>query len=172
MEIRILSAADAEAYWRIRLESLECDPEAFGASVEEHRTFSMDDAAKRISADANSFVVGVFDGERLVGTAGFFRSKGIKERHKGRIWGVYVSRSARGKGAARRMLRALLDRAIAMDGLEQIQLAVGDTQETAARLYRSLGFESFGVEKQALKVGDRYIDVDHMVLYVRPSAMS
>jgi ribosomal protein S18 acetylase RimI-like enzyme len=87
----------------------------------------MDDAAKRISADANSFVVGVFDGERLVGAAGFFRSKGIKERHKGRIWGVYVSRSARGKGAARRMLRVLLDRAIAMDGLEQIQLAIGDT---------------------------------------------
>ena len=70
------------------------------------------------------------------------------------------------------MLRALLDRAIAMDGLEQIQLAVGDTQETAARLYRSLGFESFGVEKQALKVGDRYIDEDHMVLYVRPSVTS
>ena len=30
MEIRVLNANDASAYWKIRLEALECDPEAFG----------------------------------------------------------------------------------------------------------------------------------------------
>ena len=29
MELRSLTAADASACWKIRLEALECDPEAF-----------------------------------------------------------------------------------------------------------------------------------------------
>jgi hypothetical protein len=31
-------------------------------------------------------------------------------------------------------------------------------------LYRSLGFESFGVEPRAMRVGDRFYDEEHMVL--------
>jgi ribosomal protein S18 acetylase RimI-like enzyme len=167
MKIRFLTAADAAAYWNIRLDALECDPEAFGASAEEHRTITVEDIATRLSDDpANNFVVGAFDGEQLVGTAGFYRSKRIKERHKGHIWGVYVSRKERGEGTAREMLQVLLDRAIRTEGIEQIMLAVATTQDAACKLYRSLGFETFGLEKRALKVGDRYIDEQHMALYL------
>jgi hypothetical protein len=100
MEIRVLNANDASAYWKIRLEALECDPEAFGSSVEEHRALAEDEVAARISYDpANKFVVGAFSGERLLGTAGFFRDKGLKVRHKGHIWGVYVTSEARSRGS-------------------------------------------------------------------------
>jgi len=33
-------------------------------------------------------------------------------------------------------------------------------------LYASLGFEVFGTEKRALKVGQRYVDEDYMVLFL------
>jgi hypothetical protein len=37
-------------------------------------------------------------------------------------------------------------------------------QIAAKTLYRSLGFETYGVEPRGLKVGDDYLDVEHMVL--------
>ncbi|MFZ0199410.1 MAG: GNAT family N-acetyltransferase [Candidatus Sulfotelmatobacter sp.] len=168
MEIRFLNAEDAPAYWDIRLEALRCEPEAFGSSAEEHRALPVAEIAARISGDPlNTFVVGAFVGGKLVGTAGFFRNKGLKERHKGRVWGVYVTREARGKGAGREMMRMLLERAAQVEGIEQIMLSVVTTQDAAVRLYGSLGFESFGCERCALKIGDRYLDEENMVLFVK-----
>jgi ribosomal protein S18 acetylase RimI-like enzyme len=167
MEIRFLTADDANAYCKIRLEALERDPEAFGASAEEHRTMSVDAVAARWCSDpANNFVVGAFDGERLVGTAGFYRNKGIKERHKRHIWGVYVTGDERGRGVGRLMLRAILERAAGIEGLEQIMLAVATTQDAALALHRSLGFRSYDREPRALKIGNRCVDEEHMVLNV------
>ena len=169
LELRFLTSNDATAYWNIRLEALECEPEAFGSSVEEHRALTVDDIAARLSFDpSNNFVVGAFVGERLVATAGFFRNKGLKERHKGLIWGVYVTRNARGKRAGRNMLQMLLERAGAIQGIDQIMLSVATVNEAALRLYRSLGFQSYGCERRALKIGERYVDEEHMVLYIKP----
>lgn len=58
----------------------------------------------------------------------------------------------------------LLERAAVVAGLEQVLLSVARTQEAAIRLYRSLGFEPYGCEPRALKVGNRFIDEEHMIL--------
>ena len=101
IDLRFLAASDVDAYRNIRLEALESEPGAFGSSPEEHHGLSREEIAERISFDpSEKFVVGAFVGDRLVGTAGFFRHKGLKERHKGHIWGVYVAREARGKQPA------------------------------------------------------------------------
>ncbi|MGA3347908.1 MAG: N-acetyltransferase [Candidatus Sulfotelmatobacter sp.] len=169
MEIRFLTEADVQAYWHTRLEALKCGPDAFGSSAEEHHLLNMDAVAARISNQKYNFVSGAFDGKLLVGTAGFFRGRNIKEHHKGNIWGVYVKAEARRQGIARAMMRLLLDRANQIEGMEQIMLSVAATQTAAVKLYRSLGFETYGHEKRALKMGDRYIDEEHMVLMVRTS---
>ena len=167
IDLRFLAASDVDAYRNIRREALESEPGAFGSSPEEHHGLSREEIAERISFDpSEKFVVGAFVGDRLVGTAGFFRHKGLKERHKGHIWGVYVAREARRQQVGRDMLRMLLERASHVGGIEQIMLSVATTQNAAVSLYRSLGFEPFGCERRALKIGDQYVDEEHMVLFI------
>jgi ribosomal protein S18 acetylase RimI-like enzyme len=168
MEIRILTAEDANQGWRLRREALESDPEAFSASSDEHQRLSLEDVRKKLdAAGQDSFVVGALQHGRLAGMAGFYRETGIKTRHKGRIWGVYVTPEKRQGGIGRKLLQFLLERARAMAGLDQIHLSVTTPQTAAAQLYRSMGFGSFAVEPRALKIGGRYIDEQYMVLRLK-----
>jgi ribosomal protein S18 acetylase RimI-like enzyme len=149
------------------VEALEREAEAFSASLEEYQSLSIEEVKRRLWSSREAFVVGAFEDGHMQGMAGFYRDKGPKSRHKGRVWGVYVTADARGKGLGKKMMQALLERGSAIDGVEQILLSVTTTQGAAMGLYHSLGFETFGCEPRALQVGGRFIDEEYMVLRVK-----
>jgi len=168
MEFRRLNESDASAYWNLRHEALKREPLAFGKGVEEHRATSVEETATRFREyRENSFTLGGFDDGVLAGIATFIRESGLKERHKGHIYGVYVSAAHRQRGFGRAMIAAVVNRAKEDVTLEQILLAVGTCQEAAFRMYRASGFEVYGTEPRALKVGSEYVDEHQMILRLR-----
>lgn len=165
MDLRLLTAADAEAWWHLRVEMLRNDPFAFADSTEEHLATTVDAVRERLSAGdpKENFVVGVFEHGKLMGSAGFFRRPNKKESHKGHVWGVYVSPELRGKGAGKALMLELIRRAKEIGGIEQITL-VASAKLPAQKLYQAVGFESYGIEPHSLKIGDEYVDDVLMVL--------
>jgi hypothetical protein len=101
MIIRPLAAADGAQFRRLRLEALERHPEAFWES---HAEFLRDDAAAVAARLADmappAAIFGAFVDEALVGSIGFAVEPRTKVRHKGRIWGVYVTAEQRRRGVA------------------------------------------------------------------------
>ena len=167
MEIRLLTADDAEPWWHLRLEALRNDPASFADSDEEHLKTTIETAQERIrkSDPAGNFIVGAFAGGKLIGTAGFFRRRYNKERHKGHVWGVYVRPESRGKGVASVLMQEIVRRARDVEGVEQITL-VASANLPAQRLYTAMGFQRYGLEPHSLKIGAEYVDDVLMVLFL------
>ena len=167
MEIRLLTEHDVDEFVRLRHEALTREPYAFGRAPEDPPAWPPDSVGSRLRAvPEGNFLVGAFEGSQMVGQAGFIRYEVRKEHHKGSIWGVYVTATARGQGVAKAMLTQMLDRVRGYPGLEQVKLSVSVRQEAARRLYSALGFEVYGYERHALKVGDTYVDEEHRVLWL------
>jgi GNAT superfamily N-acetyltransferase len=168
MDVRILTEKDAEVFWKIRLRALQEDPESFGASYEEilERGIagSTPGLSKRESALEN-VTFGAFDEKgQLVGIASFRREEGAKRRHKGVIWGMYVPKELRGQGVGKALLEAAIEYAKGLPDLERINLAVVLTSKEARLLFVAHGFQTYGMERQALKLHDRYFDQELMTL--------
>jgi GNAT superfamily N-acetyltransferase len=165
MEIRRLTGDDAEALWNLRLCALQSAPAAFVESAEEHKLTPASAYAERLrSGGCENMVLGAFDDSTLAGMIGLYREQSAKRRHRASIWGMFVAEPLRGKGAGRALMEAALREARSMAGVDSVLLSVTSGQEAARLLYLSMGFRPYGIEPRALRVGEYFVDEEHMVL--------
>lgn len=154
----------AAAYRTLMLEGYAREPEAFTATVAERAPLPRTWWEARLAAapDAPSRVYGAFVGETLVGVAGLSLAQRPKERHKAGLFGLYVDAAHRGGGIARALVQAVLEGARARPETRVVQLTVTEGNHAARTLYERCGFEVFGVEPMALRVGDDFASKVHM----------
>jgi len=165
MNIRILNESDAELYQEVRLQALKMNPEAFGSTYERETKFTLETVVERIKPNKDKFVLGAFDENNLlVGLVGFVRESSQKTAHKGNVFGMFVAPEMRGQGLGKSLMLELIKKARNCNGVEQINLTVVSSNETAKSLYKSLGFQTYGIERNALKFNGQYFDEDFMVL--------
>lgn len=163
LEIRSLTATDAAAFRAIRLQAIADSPSAVWPTREEESGCSLKDIEERIQQTDSQVVFGAFIDGKLVGIVGLRRIPLAQVKHKALLWGVFISPDQRRQGLGRQLFAWV--RNYALDaGILQIQLSVNAENVRARSLYRSLGFESFGLEPRALRVGDSYFDEEHMLL--------
>jgi RimJ/RimL family protein N-acetyltransferase len=169
MLIRLLTELDLKAYSAMRLHSLQESPTSFGSSYEQEAKFSMQEFASRIRphGDTANCMFGAFsDASELMGVIGFSREPHLKRAHIGSVWGMYVRPEFRGKGVGAALLDEALVHARRLPGMRQITLTVTAGNLPAIGLYKSRGFDRFGVQRDALLVDGRLFDEEHWALYL------
>lgn len=169
LAIRRLEERDLPAYKALRDEMLAADPEAFTSDAETEARRAPSSYRSRLGLDrpdGGQFVIGAWIGERLVGAIGCERDERIKVRHLGHLIGMMVKRDARGAGIGAALLEACIAEARRAPGLEILTLTVTAGNVPATKLYERAGFVRFGTLPRAIRVGERYLDKDHMVLHL------
>ena len=165
MKVRRLTVEDAEYYRKMRLQALKEHPEAFSSSYEEEGQYSLDVYKDRFQSN-NSLTLGAFEKGVLIGTVTLLVENKLKLRHRASIVAMYVAPKYRKKRVGHTLMTEAIKIAKEKNGIEQIYLSVEAMNTPAKKLYSSFGFEVYGLEKRALKIGDNYFDEEHMVLFL------
>lgn len=158
-EIRHLQEQDWELWKGIRLEALQSDPAAFGSSYEEESLWTDESFKEQI---VKRDIFGVFLEDKLIGVAGFFIYDPQKLRHRGMLFTIYVKAEHRNQGIAGQLLATVIHHA--RSRVLQLLCSVNTGNEKAIKLYKIHGFQIFGTEPRALKIGETFHDLHLMVL--------
>ncbi|MEA5450731.1 GNAT family N-acetyltransferase [Leptolyngbya sp. CCNP1308] len=173
MEVRFLNPQEAVTYRDLRLQALRESPTAFASSYEQEVRLSLGDFAARLrpNDDSASGVFGAFnDRNHLTGMLGFSRETRLKRVHIGTLWSMYVLPEFRSQGVGARLLDSAIAHARLLDGLRQLTLSFTAGNVAAGALYRSRGFEPFGLAREAMCIDGNYFDEEYFVLYLTRDA--
>jgi len=168
MFVRILTEADGDALWSLRLRALTDNPEAFAATYEETLVAGKERLVESL-CQQEAFYLGAFHpGSKfdLIGMVYFRRDQERKNRHKGRILSMYVRLESRGQGVGKMLLQEVITHAKQLVGVEQLHLMVITSNTAARSLYRATGFEVYGTMHRAMKMDEHYWDEEMMVLHL------
>jgi RimJ/RimL family protein N-acetyltransferase len=166
MQTRLLNANDAESYYQLRLEALLTNPDAFITTYEQEkqRPDPIETTAQRLEAET-SRTIGLFKDEKLQGVITIVKETHPKFSHKGNLVAMYISPDSRRKGGAKLLVQEAINLSKALN-LEVLHLSVVTDNHPAKKLYEGIGFQSYGLERKAIKLPNRYLDEEHMELFL------
>jgi RimJ/RimL family protein N-acetyltransferase len=166
--IRRLTIADLAAYQVLREDMLAAYPEVFTSeAIADRSQLSPTRYSSRLgeaTGPGSEISFGCFEGSQLHGAITLERDAKTKLHHTGHIIGMMVNGVCQGRGMGGALLGACIAAARATSGLEMLTLSVTASNQAAVALYAQAGFVRYGCLQRAIKIGDRYLDKDLMVL--------
>ncbi|WP_226576641.1 GNAT family N-acetyltransferase [Halobacillus litoralis] len=166
MQARELNGADASYYFELRLEALLNNPDAFITTYEQEkqRVDPIKTTAERLDGE-DSRTFGLFVDKKLAGVLTLVQETHPKFRHKASIVAMYITPDHRRRGGAELLFKETIQFAKAIE-LEVLHLSVVTDNHPAKNLYKKIGFDTYGVERKAIKLPSRYLDEEHMELFL------
>jgi ribosomal protein S18 acetylase RimI-like enzyme len=166
MTIRTLTPADVKQYRVLRLAALHEQPPAFGTLAEKEEKLTLEEVASRLQESEDTYILGAFSDDLLIGTIRFSRFEEANEKHRGFMAGLYVRPDFRRRGVARALATEVLVRTRRDTGLRRIHLTVVTAQDAAIQFYTSLGFCIYGTEHEAFSHQGQFYDEYLMELHL------
>jgi len=163
IHIRPLGAADVAAYRALRLENLRDFQYAHGPAYEDALAQSEAWHADRLARPDYTWF-GAFDGDVLAGVICLCAKKGSRLHHSAMLSSLMVARSHQRAGVGRLLTAHLIGHARSLGHLRRLTLKLIDGNLPARRLYDAFGFESFGVEPDAIYHEGGYRALHHLHL--------
>ncbi len=152
ISISQLPAESWQDYRTLRLEALLQDPLAFGSTYDEELHISEEQWRERIKNIWFAFIE-----EQVVGMIGLIRDTGLPGEHRAHLISFWTQPAHRGKGIGKNLILHVQEQGRRI-GLRKIYLHVTTTQESAIKLYESLGFVKIGLLKENTRSVDGYYD--------------
>lgn len=165
MRISTLTAANSSAYRELMLEAYEQAPDAFTTTAAERRTEPESWWVKRIgSTDGLATSFGAWRDNNLIGTVALEYSAKPKTCHSVLVLGMYVQPSQRGSGVGLALMKAAIAAASSRPEIQSLNLTLTEGNVPALRLYRSVGFVTWGVQPKAIRTDTGLKGKVHMSL--------
>jgi len=166
IQIRKLLPNESISYQELRLQCLKNYPKYFTTNYKDEKTKKKLFFQPHIEkSDTNIFVIGAFNNNNLIGISGFKRHDRKKINHGGIIIQVYVNPEYQGKNIGSNIIKHTLNEAFKLNGIEQIEIGVISINDNAEKIYKKMGFEEFGLQKNYLKIDSVYYDHKMMMIF-------
>lgn len=163
--VRCLGPADAAEYVALRQRALREIPPAFGSLPEDEPNAA--ETALRLEPGDDQCFFGTARGNGLVGIIRASRYSAANEKHRAYLAGLYVIPEYRRHGYGGALVREALRWAGNVAGVRRVNLTVVTRQAAAIRLYQSLGFRTYGTERETFSAGGQFFDEHLMTLSLR-----
>jgi len=161
IEITKLSPDKWKDYRDLRLEALQNEPIAFGASYEEELTLTKEIWQRRIG---DAFFA--LKDDKPIGMVVIILSDKIKTKHIAHIFAMYVKEEYRNQGIGSKLIARAIEYAEESKDIRKIKISVNPEQSYATKLYKKYGFKNVGAVKNEYYINDAYYDEVLMEKYI------
>jgi ribosomal protein S18 acetylase RimI-like enzyme len=160
MKLQTLVPQDYDAYFALRLESLQQCPNMYATDANDWQAAAREVIEKHLvlSESGESPVFGAWQGDNLVGLVGLKPNSRPTVRHKASLWGLYVQPNFRHQGAGKRLVEMVIAEANEMPYLELLRAGATLDGDKLLHFFAACGFREYGREPRSKLFNGVYYD--------------